>query len=80
MKKKKKQKKYLKRNDFNVLKGFRQFLVELDTYLKIKLNKKFMKYTLEEMLEIGEIDERLEMRMDEWMELMELVKNKVNHI
>ena len=30
-------KKYLKRNDFNVLKGFRQFLVELDTYLKIKL-------------------------------------------
>ena len=70
-------KKYLKRNDFNVLKGFRQFLVELDTYLKIKLNKKFMKYTLEEMLEMGEIDERLEMRMDEWMEL---VKNKVNHI
>ena len=36
-------KKHLKRNDFNVLKGFRQFLVELDTYLKIKLNKKFMK-------------------------------------
>ena len=57
-------KKYLKRNDFNVLKGFRQFLVELDTYLKIKLNKKFMKYTLEEMLETGEIDENLELRMD----------------
>ena len=58
-------KKYLKRNDFNVLKGFHQFLVELDTYLKIKLNKKFMKYTLEEMLEKGEIDESLDLRMDE---------------
>ena len=33
-----------------------------------------MKYTLEEMLEMGEIDENLEMRMDEWMEL---AKNKV---
>ena len=70
-------KKYLKRNDFNVLKGFRQFLVELDTYLKIKLNKKFMKYTLEEMLETGEIDESLELRMDEWMELAKN-KDKVN--
>ena len=70
----------MKRNDFNALKGFRQFLVDLDTYLEIKLDKKFMKYTLEEMLEIGVIDERLEMRMDEWMELMELVKNKGNHI
>ena len=70
-------KKYLKRNDFNVLKGFRQFLVELDTYLKIKLNKKFMKYTLEEMLETGEIDENLELRMDEWMELAKN-KDKVN--
>ena len=60
---------YLKRNDFNVLKGFRQFLVELDAYLKIKLNKKFMKYTLEEMLETGEIDENLDLTMDEWMEL-----------
>ena len=77
MKKKKKQKKYLKRNDFNVLKGFRQFLVELDTYLKIKLNKKFMKYTLEEMLETGEIDESLDLRMDEWMELAKN-KDKVN--
>ena len=79
-------KKYLKRNDFHVLKGFRQFLVELDANLKIKLNKMFMKYTLEEMLETGEIDESLEMRMDEWkelmelMELMELVKYKANHI
>ena len=71
-------KKYLKRNDFNVLKGFRQFLVELDTYLKIKLDKKFMKYTLEEMLEMGEIDERLKMMGID--KLMELVKNKVNHI
>ena len=70
-------KKYLKRNDFNVLKGFRQFLVELDTYLKIKLNKKFMKYTLEEMLETGEIDESLDLRMDEWMELAKN-KDKVN--
>ena len=70
-------KKYLKRNDFNVLKGFRQFLVELDTYLKIKLNKKFMKYTLEEMLEMGEIDENLDLRMDEWMELAKN-KDKVN--
>ena len=70
-------KKYFKRNDFNVLKGFRQFLVELDTYLKIKLNKKFMKYTLEEMLEMDEIDESLDLRMDEWMELMEN-KDKVN--
>ena len=50
-------KKYLKRNDFNVLKGFSQFLVELDANLKINLNKKFMKYTLEEMLEMGDIDE-----------------------
>ena len=66
-------KKYLKRNDFNILKGFRQFLVELD-------NKKFMKYTLEEMLETGEIDENLDLTMDEWMELMELVKHKANHI
>ena len=57
----------MKRNDFNVLKGFSQFLVELETNLKIKLNKKFMKYTLEEMLENGEINERLEM-----IELMEL--------
>ena len=73
-------KKYFKRNDFNVLKGFRQFLVELDTYVKIKLNKKFMKYTLEEMLETGEIDENLGLTMDEWMELMELVKYKANHI
>ena len=70
-------KKYLKRNDFNVLKGFRQFLVELDTYLKIKLNKKFMKYTLEEMLETGEIDENLDLTMDEWMELAKN-KDKVN--
>ena len=62
-------KKYLKKNDFNVLKGFRQFLVEVDTYLKIKLNKKFMKYTLEEMLEM--------LRMDEWMELAKN-KDKVN--
>ena len=70
--------KYLKRNDFNVLKGFRQFLVELDTNLKIKLNKKFMKYTLKEM---GEIYKRLEMGdIDELMELMELAKNKVNLI
>ena len=73
-------KKYLKRNDFNVLKGFRQFLVELDANLKIKLNKKFMKYTLEEMLEMGEIDENLDLTMDEWNELMELVKYKANHI
>ena len=71
-------KKYLKRNDFNVLKGFRQFLVELDTYLKIKLDKKFMKYTLEEMLEMGEIDERLKMMGIDKM--IELVKYKVNHI
>ena len=70
-------KKYLKRNDFNVLKGFRQFLVELDTYLKIKLNKKFMKYTWEEMLEMDEIDESLDLRMDEWMELAKN-KDKVN--
>ena len=67
----KKKKIYLKRNDFNVLKGFCQFLVELDTNWKIKLNKKFMKYNLKEMLETGEIDEMLEMKMDEWMELME---------
>ena len=62
----------MKRNDFNVLKGFRQFLVELDANLKIKLNKKFMKYTLEEMMEMGEIDESLDLTMDEWTELMEL--------
>ena len=70
-------KKYLKRNDFNVSKGFRQFLVELDTYLKIKLNKKFMKYTLEEMLETGEIDQNLDLTIDEWMELAKN-KDKVN--
>ena len=71
-------KKYLKRNDFNVLKGFRQFLVKLVTYLKIKLKKKFMKYTLEEMLEMGEIDENyLGLTIDGWMEWAEN-KDKVN--
>ena len=36
-----------------------------------------MKYTLEEMLETGEIDESLDLRMDEWMELAKN-KDKVN--
>ena len=36
-----------------------------------------MKYTLEEMLETGEIDESLDLTMDEWMELAKN-KDKVN--
>ena len=66
----------MKRNDFNILKLFRQFLVELDTYLEIKLNKKFMKYTLEEMLEMDEIEENLE--MDEIEENLEMDENEEN--
>ena len=36
-----------------------------------------MKYTLEEMLETGEIDENLDLTIDEWMELAKN-KDKVN--
>ena len=42
-------KKYLKRNGFDALKGARQFLIKLDTFLKNKFSKEGIEYTLKEM-------------------------------
>ena len=44
-------KKYLKRNGFDALKGARQFLIKLDTFLNNKFSKEDIEYTLKEMVD-----------------------------
>ena len=64
-----KTKKYLINNDFDVLKGFREFLHELNKSLVFKLSKKYERYTLVGL-----------MKMNEEMEGIKMFLNRANKI
>ena len=64
-----KTKKYLINNDFDVLKGFCEFLRELNKSLVFKLSKKYERYTLVGL-----------MKMNEGMEGDKMFLNRANSI